>query len=143
MCSCLEMLEAFFWFVLITVLNVTLRILTVSVARLENLLWRLVAFLHFLNPQCLASISRWITALCSWKRFCFFFFQAEDGIRDLIVTGVQTCALPIFRLHPAIRMSKCLAERREGLREIVPHDRRVSRRVRQLRRQSVGLSSRR
>src|SRR5206468_7150609 len=27
----------------------------------------------------------------------FFFFQAEDGIRVLIVTGVQTCALPIFR----------------------------------------------
>src|SRR2546421_12548638 len=27
-----------------------------------------------------------------------FFFQAEDGIRDLIVTGVQTCALPISRL---------------------------------------------
>src|SRR3989440_3088334 len=27
--------------------------------------------------------------------FIFFFFQAEDGIRDLIVTGVQTCALPI------------------------------------------------
>src|SRR5206468_9232200 len=28
--------------------------------------------------------------------FFFFFFQAEDGIRDLIVTGVQTCALPIW-----------------------------------------------
>src|SRR5712664_2183242 len=28
----------------------------------------------------------------------FFFFQAEDGIRSLIVTGVQTCALPISRL---------------------------------------------
>src|SRR2546421_354102 len=28
----------------------------------------------------------------------FFFFQAEDGIRDLIVTGVQTCALPISHL---------------------------------------------
>src|SRR2546421_8182588 len=27
----------------------------------------------------------------------FFFFQAEDGIRDLIVTGVQTCALPICK----------------------------------------------
>src|SRR5438034_4781171 len=27
---------------------------------------------------------------------CFFFFQAEDGIRDHCVTGVQTCALPIF-----------------------------------------------
>src|SRR2546430_11704790 len=29
----------------------------------------------------------------SW--YLFFFFQAEDGIRDLTVTGVQTCALPI------------------------------------------------
>src|SRR6266567_5038694 len=28
--------------------------------------------------------------------FIFFFFQAEDGIRDLTVTGVQTCALPIY-----------------------------------------------
>src|SRR5256885_3679297 len=27
----------------------------------------------------------------------FFFFQAEDGIRDYKVTGVQTCALPIFQ----------------------------------------------
>ena len=30
--------------------------------------------------------------------FCFFFFQAEDGIRDTSVTGVQTCALPIFSI---------------------------------------------
>src|SRR3712207_1348880 len=29
----------------------------------------------------------------------FFFFQAEDGIRDIGVTGVQTCALPIFTLE--------------------------------------------
>src|SRR2546422_6059710 len=28
---------------------------------------------------------------------CVFFFQAEDGIRDVAVTGVQTCALPISR----------------------------------------------
>src|SRR3712207_7897706 len=28
----------------------------------------------------------------------FFFFQAEDGIRDIGVTGVQTCALPIFEV---------------------------------------------
>src|SRR2546430_3691587 len=28
----------------------------------------------------------------------YFFFQAEDGIRDLTVTGVQTCALPISRI---------------------------------------------
>src|SRR2546430_3906472 len=31
-------------------------------------------------------------------RLCVFFFQAEDGIRDLTVTGVQTCALPIYVL---------------------------------------------
>src|SRR5690606_40341671 len=30
--------------------------------------------------------------------FLFFFFQAEDGIRDFHVTGVQTCALPILIL---------------------------------------------
>src|SRR5258708_20600231 len=31
------------------------------------------------------------------RRSDFFFFQAEDGIRDDLVTGVQTCALPILR----------------------------------------------
>src|SRR5205823_10433630 len=31
--------------------------------------------------------------------FFFFFFQAEDGIRDKLVTGVQTCALPILPLR--------------------------------------------
>src|SRR5256885_5842914 len=31
----------------------------------------------------------------------FFFFQAEDGIRDYKVTGVQTCALPIFQEEAA------------------------------------------
>ena len=30
------------------------------------------------------------------QNLIFFFFQAEDGIRDRLVTGVQTCALPIY-----------------------------------------------
>src|SRR3712207_7116766 len=34
-----------------------------------------------------------------WCNKFFFFFQAEDGIRDIGVTGVQTCALPILPLH--------------------------------------------
>ena len=34
----------------------------------------------------------------------FFFFQAEDGIRDDLVTGVQTCALPIFTWSSAAAM---------------------------------------
>src|SRR2546430_17232836 len=33
--------------------------------------------------------------MCVVNPVFFFFFQAEDGIRDLTVTGVQTCALPI------------------------------------------------
>src|SRR2546430_5303685 len=37
--------------------------------------------------------------------FFFFFFQAEDGIRDLTVTGVQTCALPIFHLVTGKRLA--------------------------------------
>src|SRR2546429_6666244 len=44
----------------------------------------------------------------------FFFFQAEDGIRDVAVTGVQTCALPIFfkrvrRWLPDWRFHPCSA----------------------------------
>src|SRR5438105_6376932 len=42
--------------------------------------------------------------------FSFFFFQAEDGIRDPLVTGVQTCALPIFRV-PALLERVGLADR--------------------------------
>ena len=38
---------------------------------------------------------------------CFFFFQAEDGIRDYKVTGVQTCALPIS-LQPPEQNSEAL-----------------------------------
>src|SRR2546421_574077 len=40
------------------------------------------------------------TAQCGFQVLFFFFFQAEDGIRDLIVTGVQTCALPISSASP-------------------------------------------
>src|SRR5437879_9798637 len=91
MFSCLQILEAFLWFVLITLLNVTLIILTLSVSRLLNLLLRLVAFLLFLNPQCLASISSWITASSSWKRFCLFVCR---GLGWLLVF----CVLRAIRL---------------------------------------------
>src|SRR3989441_11258881 len=36
--------------------------------------------------------------MAAWSVGAVFFFQAEDGIRDKLVTGVQTCALPIFDL---------------------------------------------
>src|SRR2546429_7016327 len=42
-----------------------------------------------------------LSAACS---SIFFFFQAEDGIRDVAVTGVQTCALPICRRVSGVRL---------------------------------------
>src|SRR5258708_31949226 len=82
------------------------------------------------------------TAPCVWRHstsslsillvaLVFFFFQAEDGIRDDLVTGVQTCALPI---------SCASGSRRSGLQrrglgaicrssdEAIPADRRPDRR---------------
>src|SRR5476651_2580756 len=63
---------------------------------------------------------------CSWSAACsissatvsvssqagvaiFFFFQAEDGIRDIGVTGVQTCALTIYKFHPKSNVEKMSA----------------------------------
>src|SRR2546427_7676244 len=48
----------------------------------------------------------------------FFFFQAEDGIRDLTVTGVQTCALPILGIDAdgvAAKAQRRLSRRRSDL----------------------------
>src|SRR5256886_11996800 len=45
----------------------------------------------------LESVMIYISIMSDFYLF-FFFFQAEDGIRDLTVTGVQTCALPIYKL---------------------------------------------
>src|SRR5687768_13794820 len=50
--------------------------------------------------------------------FFFFFFQAEDGIRDVAVTGVQTCALPIFTAR--IGMSRPLSAMAFAIASSVP-----------------------
>src|SRR2546430_6302582 len=46
----------------------------------------------------------------------FFFFQAEDGIRDLTVTGVQTCALPIS-FCSLVFQTKCIGRKSEKCEE--------------------------
>src|SRR5690349_24700144 len=46
----------------------------------------------------------------------YFFFQAEDGIRDLYVTGVQTCALPIYRRARGVAGGGAAAGGRQRLR---------------------------
>src|SRR5438874_13767106 len=52
--------------------------------------------------------------------FFFFFFQAEDGIRDLYVTGVQTCALPIYRDAGGRMVPLDVRHRRAGV-ELAAH----------------------
>src|SRR3712207_8624407 len=47
----------------------------------------------------------------------FFFFQAEDGIRDIGVTGVQTCALPIWLGHAREQLRNHLAEIHQYVRQ--------------------------
>src|SRR5258708_11628908 len=53
-------------------------------------------------------MTRKVESLC--YRLLFFFFQAEDGIRDDLVTGVQTCALPISELADRIAALPLLFE---------------------------------
>src|SRR2546429_2493273 len=53
-----------------------------------------------MDIMCNMSFDRYLVCECRHTVDChliFFFFQAEDGIRDVAVTGVQTCALPICR----------------------------------------------
>src|SRR5690349_24155556 len=61
----------------------------------------------------------------------FFFFQAEDGIRDLYVTGVQTCALPIYsgglERHYAPRTPSRLVPTHALDAEIARHGEKVAR----------------
>src|SRR5256885_4400476 len=51
------------------------------------------------------------TSECEWTSLFFFFFQAEDGIRDYKVTGVQTCALPIFPLPASLTRTEKMLRR--------------------------------
>src|SRR5580704_12208520 len=100
MFSCLQILEAFLWFVLITFLIVTLIILTLCVSYLLILLLRLVALLLFLNPQCLASIRRWISASSSWKRCCLFVCRALSSIRVIcMLTAIRRLLTFVLRLY--------------------------------------------
>src|SRR5205085_8983560 len=74
----------------------------------------------------------------------FFFLQAEDGIRDLTVTGVQTCALPIYR-GSRVGAVAFAAERPTG--DAAPADespeRAEGRRARDLQGEDAGRTGRR
>src|SRR5260370_346813 len=64
----------------------------------------LVAFLLFLNPQCLASISRWITASSSWKRFCLFVCRALSSIMVIcMLTAIRLLLTFVMSLYLLLR----------------------------------------
>src|SRR5205085_4596796 len=70
----------------------------------RSLLLRLVAFLLFLNPQCLASISRWITASSSWKRFCLFVCRALSSIMVIcMLTAIRLLLTFVMSLYLLLR----------------------------------------
>ena len=50
--------------------------------------------------------------------YFFFFFQAEDGIRDDLVTGVQTCALPIYKSKADLEREKKIKKTEEDAQMI-------------------------
>ena len=50
---------------------------------------------------------------------CYFFFQAEDGIRGYDVTGVQTCALPISEVFTKSGMMVGLGESKEEILQVM------------------------
>src|SRR5260370_13675123 len=64
-----------------------------------------------------------ITRSANVQFLAFFFFQAEDGIRDSSVTGVQTCALPIFDPTEFGKVYRCdvgvWADAQLGLRDLL------------------------
>src|SRR5207245_4263968 len=65
---------------------------------------------------------------CIYLLFYFFFFQAEDGIRDATVTGVQTCALPISILADQRRAGRSACATRASKMARRPHERSLERR---------------
>src|SRR5207244_10492900 len=61
-----------------------------------------------------------VCSCCFLSSYCFF-FQAEDGIRDDLVTGVQTCALPILQMAAAKLWGPDQYERLDALTVSMAH----------------------
>src|SRR5690554_7297438 len=74
------------------------QLLTTNYEKYYVLIFRLKYYIYsyYINFYYFDVLLIFLFYLSYFLFFFFFFFQAEDGIRDADVTGVQTCALPIF-----------------------------------------------
>src|SRR5699024_8789230 len=112
MFSCLQILEAFLWFVLITLLNVTLILLTLSVSRLLNLLVRLVAFIIFLNPQCFFMVRSYYSSECHVD---YFDFERIEALNP----AIEACGISTLSQSPMLGFHKQMDNRIKLLEEIL------------------------
>src|SRR5207237_974917 len=120
MFSCLQILEAFLWFVLITLLNVTLIILTLSVSRLLNLLLRLFAFLlffylYFFLPPNFVGFFMFLSYYPSECHADYFDFERIEALKP----AIEACGISTLSQSPMLGFHKQMDNRIKLLEEIL------------------------
>src|SRR5437764_552361 len=106
MFSCLQILEAFLWFVLITLLNVTLIILTLRLSRLFNLILMLVAFLFFFM------VRSYYPSVCHAD---YFYFERIEALKP----AIEACGISTLSQSPMLGFHKQMDNRIKLLEEIL------------------------
>src|SRR5262245_1129452 len=106
MFSCLQILEAFLWFVLITLLNVTLFILTLSVSRFLNLLLSIVVFLFFFSLR---------SYYPSEVQADYFYFERIEALKP----AIDACGISTLSQSPMLGFHKQMDNRIKLLEEIL------------------------
>src|SRR5437763_1020745 len=115
MFSCLQILEAFLWFVLITLLNVTLIILTLSVSRLLNMILRIVVFLFFFilpNLVVFFMVRSYYPSECHAD---YFDFERIDALKP----AIEACGISTLSQSPMLGFHKQMDNRIKLLEEIL------------------------
>src|SRR5207244_314527 len=115
MFSCLQILEAFLWFVLINLLIVTLIILTLSLSRLLILLLRLVVFIFFLNSLCLVFFFMFYTYNPSECQADYFIFERIESLKP----AIEACGISTLSQSPMLGFHKQMDNRIKLLEEIL------------------------
>src|SRR5690606_21439307 len=115
MFSCLQILEAFLWFVLITLLNVTLIIFTLSVSWLLNLLLGLVAFFFFFL---LPNLGGFFMIRSDYPSEChadYFDFERIEALKP----AIEACGISTLSQSPMLGFHKQMDNRIKLLEEIL------------------------